>query len=217
MNFDASLDMFDFNLESDPALNEMVEGACRSAKAMRTASRTEARRARSEEVLGAILPAEIAQGEAWHVISSGDVDALSFFSHLLKSTAMDYVAFSTWCMATDDVARFADWISAGRIGRLDAYVGEIFPGSYAKEHVALCDVVRRCGGRCAVFRNHSKTFLCRAGERAWVIESSANINTNPRTENTVITADMGLFKHHKEYFDSINSFARDFDDWRPVP
>lgn len=73
------------------------------------------------------------------------------------------------------------------------------------------------GGRVAIFRNHSKVFLCRAGARAWVIESSANINTNPRTENTVITSDLGLYEHHKAYFDSIKSFARDFDEWQPAP
>jgi len=164
LQLDRNLDLFDYSLPSDPALNELIEGACRSAKAVRTTCRTEARRAKSEAVLAEILPAEIAQGEAWHIISAGDVDALSFLAHLLKSSGpMDYVAFSTWCMAVDDVDRFADWLAAGAIRRLDAYVGEIFPGSYAKEYVALCDTVRRCGGRVAVFRNHSKTFLCRAG------------------------------------------------------
>jgi hypothetical protein len=213
---DESLNLFDFDLESDPALNLLIEGACRSASAVRTVCRTEARRARSEAVLADILPAVVEQGEAWHVMSAGDVDALSYLAHLLKATPMDYVAFSTWCMAIEDVYRLADWPADGSIGRLDAYVGEIFSGSYAKEHAALCDVVRRCGGRVAIFRNHSKVFLCRAGERAWVIESSANINTNPRTENTVITADVGLYLHHKAWFDSIKSFARDFDDWSPA-
>jgi len=52
---------------------------------------------------------------------------------------------------------------------------------------------------------------------AWVIESSANINTNPRSENTVVSADMGLFQHHKAWFDAIHSFERNFDDWRPAP
>jgi hypothetical protein len=218
LQLDDNLDLFDYSLPNDPALNELIEGACRSAKAVRTACRTEARRAKSEAVLAEILPAEIAQGEAWHVISPGDVDALSFLAHLLKAAGpMDYVAFSTWCMAVDDVDRFADWLAVGAIRRMDAYVGEIFPGSYAKEYAALCDTVRCCGGRVAVFRNHSKTFLCRSGERAWVIESSANINTNPRSENTVITADTGLYRHHKAWFDAIHSFERNFDDWRPAP
>ena len=198
-------------------LEQALEVEEQRARAARTVARVQARRAKSEAFLAEILPADIADGEAWHVLSHGDVDALSFLMHLLSAHAMDYVAFSTWCMALADAERFATWLETGRIARVDAYVGEIFPGSYADAHQALCEAVRPAGGRVAVFRNHSKIFLCRAGARAWVIESSANINTNPRTENTVITADVGLFAHHKTFFDEIKSFARDFDDWSPLP
>lgn len=210
-----SIDAFDFYLEGMPEVEAELEGIAASARAIKTRSRIQSRRASSEAVLASILPEEIDDGDAWHVVSSGDVDALSFLAHILTHTALDYVAFSTWCMAIDDVERIAQWLKSGRIARLDAYVGEIFPGSYTKEYASLVDTVRRNSGRVAVFRNHSKVFLCRAAQRAWVIESSANINTNPRTENTVITSDVGLFEHHKAYFDNILSFNRDFDEWEP--
>lgn len=213
---DLTLSLFDVGLESLPDLEAALREQASEARAFRTRSRIQARRAAGEERLAQILPADIADGDAWHVMSSGDVDSMSFVAHLMqRGGVMDYVAFSTWCMAVDDVMRLDRWIDTGQIARLDAYVGEIFPGSYAREHTALCATVRKCAGRVAVFRNHSKVFLLRSGQRAWVVESSANINTNPRTENTVITADMGLFEHHKAYFDQIKSFARDFDDWQP--
>jgi len=186
-----------------------------AATAHKTKSRRQTRTAKSETVLAEILPPVIEQGDAWHVLSSGDVDALSYLAHLLKTTPMDYVMFSSWCMAMPDVERIAAWLESGRIKKLDAYVGEIFPNQYAAEHEKLTATMRKYGGRIAVFKNHSKIFACRAGRKAWVIESSANINTNPRTENTVITADLGLFQHHKTYFDGIRSFNRDFDDWTP--
>ena len=217
MQLSEELDLFDFSLKSDAVIDRNLEGFSRQARAFGTRSRVQARRASSETTLSEILPADIADGESWHVMSSGDVDSLSYLAHLLRTHRMDYVALSTWCMALLDIAALNAWLSAGKIGHLDAYVGEIFPGTYASEHVALCNTVRAHGGRVAVFRNHSKIFLCRSGTRAWVIESSANINTNPRTENACITADMGLFLHHKAYFDSIRSFNRDFDDWSPVP
>lgn len=40
----------------------------------------------------------------------------------------------------------------------------------------------------------------------FVIESSANINTNPRTEQGVITIDRGLVDFYKNYFDKIKSY-----------
>lgn len=210
------MDLFDFDLEGMEDIERDLEDRAARARAVKTRSRIQARRASSEALLASILPDEIADGDAWHVLSSGDVDSLSFLAHILSYTALDYVAFSTWCMAVDDVEKLGVWLKNQRIGRLDAYVGEIFPGSYTKEHATLCETVRPGGGRVAIFRNHSKVFLCRAGSRAWVIESSANINTNPRTENTVITADLGLYEHHKAYFDSIKSFSRDFDEWTPA-
>lgn len=47
-------------------------------------------------------------------------------------------------------------------------------------------------------------FNAGVGEKfAFVIESSANINTNPRTEQGVITISRDLFEFYKQYFDGI--------------
>lgn len=203
-----SLELFDSDTTAE------IEAKQR-ATAARTRSRIEARRAKSETVLAEILPATIDDGDAWHVLSSGDVDSLSYLAHLLKTQRMDYVMFSTWCMSNEDVRCIGEWLKTGAIGMLDAYVGEIFPNQYAEEHQPLCETVRHHGGRVCVFRNHSKIYCCRSGESHLVIESSANINTNPRTENTIITADRGLYHHHLTYFNGCSSFNRDFDDWKP--
>lgn len=208
--------MFDLFGEIDDSILDEIGSDKQSAAAAiayKTSARIAARRAKAEATLRDILPADIADGDAWHILSSGDVDSLSFLAHILAATQLDYCLFSTWCMAMPDVEQFSAWLESGRIRRLDAYVGEIFPNQYTDEHAALVALLRRHGVRVAVFRNHSKIYACRAGNRAWVIESSANINTNPRTENTVITADMGLYQHHKAYFDGVKSFNRDFDDW----
>src|SRR5574337_1314219 len=211
-----TLDFADFDPTAFHAAEARSAHRQRQAVAHRTRSRRQARRAASEARLAEILPAVIEDGDAWHVLSQGDIDALSYLAHLLKATPMDYVALSTWCMAMADVEQLRTWLAEGPIGRLDAYVGEIFPSQYPAEDEALRAAVRLSAGRVAVYRNHAKLFLCRAGQRAWVIESSANINTNPRAENTVITADTGLFLHHKAHLDGIRSFNRDFDAWQPA-
>ena len=41
---------------------------------------------------------------------------------------------------------------------------------------------------------------------AFGIQMSANINTNPRTEQACITIDRGIYDFYKDYFDGINSF-----------
>jgi hypothetical protein len=118
-------------------------------------------------------------------------------------------------MADDDVMQFREWIEAGRIGRLDAYCGEIFPNSYKKQYEGLKQVVDLCDGRVAIFRNHAKIYAGIGPKFAFAIESSANINTNPRTENTTITVDRAAFGFYKEFFDAIKSYVRDYDNWQP--
>lgn len=210
-----SLDLFDFDLASlsEEDLYESPAAILR-AKAIKTKSRIHARRAKSEAILRDILPIRIEDGDAWHILSGGDVDSLSYLTHLLASESMDHVLLSTWCMAMADVEQILAWLAAGNIKTADIYVGEIFPNQYTAEHETLIDGIRKHGsGRVAVFKNHSKVIACRNAGGAWVIESSANINTNPRAENTVITANPELYQHHKAYFDGIN---RDFDDWKPA-
>lgn len=56
------------------------------------------------------------------------------------------------------------------------------------------------------------------GPERFTIQSSANVNTNPRCENTVLTNDATLYAHHKRYFDEIHAFnAHEFPGWTPRP
>lgn len=166
------------------------------------------RRAFSETQLLEVLPHDLKEGHSYHCISGGDVDSLSYLRAVMRSAGkLDYLLFSTWCMAEDDVLQLREWLEKGKIKRLDAYVGEIFPGSYSGVYALMLDVFKhyQCGRVC-VFRNHSKIFAGSGENFAFAIESSANINTNPRTEQGVITLNRGLFQFYKDFFDGVQSF-----------
>jgi len=187
----------------------------RLAQATKTKSRIRARRAKSEANLAELMPPNFEPGESWHVISQGDIDSMSYLAHIVEYEPLDYLLLSTWCMAGEDVARLGKWIDEGRISRLDCYVGEIFPNQYTDVHAMLCATARKVGGRVAVFRNHAKIFAGANSRIQFAIESSANINTNPRCEQTAVHASADLFAFYKEFFDGVHSFTRDFDDWTP--
>jgi hypothetical protein len=91
---------------------------------------------------------------------------------------------------------------------MDAYLGEIFKSSYPKEYEVLKNWYKAYPiGRIAFFRNHSKIFAGISEDgQGFAVQTSANINTNPRTENGNITVDTGLFRFYKDYFDGIKSF-----------
>jgi len=166
------------------------------------------RRAFSETQLLDIFDHEFRDGESHHVITGGDIDALSYLKIILRAQDLDYCLFSTWCMAAEDVYQMEDWLASGKIKKMDAYVGEIFPGTYKQEYALLKPMIESYGGRVAVFRNHSKIFAGYGDKFYFGIETSANINTNPRTENGCITIDRELFEFYKTYFDGIISFDK---------
>ncbi len=64
-----------------------------------------------------------------------------------------------------------------------------------------------------VFRNHAKIFAGTGSKFEFSVESSANINTNPRTENATISISNEMFHFYKDFFDGIKSFDRTFDEW----
>ncbi len=165
------------------------------------------RRAFSETQLLDLVDLNFQDGDSYHFITGGDVDSLSYLKLILRQQPLDYCLFSTWCMASEDIYQIQDWLEAGKIKTMDAYVGEIFPGTYQLEYRFLVPVIQKYGGRVAVFRNHAKIFAGKGPKFAFGIESSANINTNPRTENGCITIGQEIYEFYREYFDGIISFV----------
>lgn len=189
----------------------------RSVACCRTKGRYVERRVKSELALEESLPWHFEEGVAYHCFSFGDVDSLTYLRVIVKQQRVEYAMLSTWCMAATDVDEIRKWLERGDLGRIDFYVGEIFQASYASIYLMLSDLVREFGGgRVAIFRNHSKV-MAGFGERFdFVIEGSANVNTNPRSECVVITIDSALARFYKEeIFDNIQSFNKDFDGWQP--
>jgi len=166
------------------------------------------RRAFSETQLLDILNLDMKDGESYHIITGGDVDSLSLLKIILRQQDLEYCLFSTWCMASEDIFQIQDWLESGKIKKIDAYVGEIFPGTYKLEYRLLKPIIEKHGGRVAVFRNHSKIFAGYGKKFYFATEGSANINTNPRTENACITIGKEIYDFYKEYFDGIISFEK---------
>lgn len=203
------LDLFGNLLESigKPEQPESKE----QARACKTAARISARRAKSEEHLAQILPSKFDQDECWHVISHGDIDSLSYLAHALTTVPyFEHVCISTWCMARADLDRITEWLDTRLIEQLDLYVGEIFPSQYGDEFERAKELSEIYGCRLVVTRNHSKVMLMSHQEsQTWLVsESSANVNTNPRIEQTAITASKDLFEFYKEFFDGLKTIDR---------
>lgn len=174
------------------------------------------RRVQSELALEQELPWHWEPGVSYHCISSGDVDSLTYFRAAVKQQKIHYAFLATWSFAAEDIRELRHWVNREYIGRLDVYVGEMFlSAGKALERRELINLCRDSGGRLVIFRTHSKIMVVFGEKFDCVIEGSANINTNPRTEQMVITVDSKLAKFYKEYFDGVQSFERNFDEVKP--
>lgn len=161
---------------------------------------------------------------SWHlepekiycVISGGDVDQLSFLKHILRQQPLRYCLLSSWCFGIEDVQEIGQWVQKGLIEKIDFYIGEIARASYAMCQQDLSRIAKSTGGRCGVFRNHSKVILAYGENFDAAVLSSANVNTNPRTENTTIITSREVCDFYKEYFDDIKPYNKGFEDWKPT-
>lgn len=215
MQPDTALDLFDgFDVVTVEAVRARYSADLRAAgqaRAARRHSRHEMRRAKAEAQLADILPARFEDGTSWHVISHGDIDALSYLRYALAGVShFDFVLLSTWCIAAEDMTELQGWIDSGRIDQLTLAVGEIFPSQYGDEYELACRMVDTYGVRLIVARNHSKVILAENTAEAYslVMESSANVNTNPRIEQTAIHRSAELLAFYRDFFHGLRSIDK---------
>ena len=181
-------DLFEAELAAAEAMLPIAAEEKKAVAIARRQIKTIFRRANSEKHLAEILPA-IEMDMSYHVISRGDIDSMTYLVHLLKHGGpIDTLTLSTWCMAMPDVEEIDTAIDTGMIGHCHFCIGEIFPNQYPAEYGKVREIESIGKVRVTVARNHSKIMLGAAPDRGWyfVIESSANANTNPRIEQTAM-------------------------------
>lgn len=212
------MDKFDFNdlfkkqkeveeiQQEDKPIKEKTTQKRKSTQCLELPLKYEMRRAFSEVQL-LNLDIELKENYSYNFITAGDVDQLSYLQFILRKVKkLDYLLFSTWCMSPTDIKQIDLWLQEKKLKKVDAYLGEIFPSSYPQEYSQIKQMYEKhkCG-RIAIFRNHSKIFAGYNKDFYFSVQTSANINTNPRCENGCITINKDLFHFYKDYFDKINS------------
>lgn len=162
-------------------------------------------------MLGEILPEILETGVTYHVISHGDIDALSYLAHVVKSQPLDSLLISTWAMAASDVVLLTRWCDEGRItGPISFAFGEHMASEYGDIFAQANELSNYTGGVCKIARNHSKIMLMRNESAGfWLVsESSANLNTNPRIEQTCLTTSRDLYDFYADFFAGIVSIHK---------
>lgn len=209
--------LFEPEPEPEPERYGAMADAQRTVQVFKRMGTHQKLRLLSERSLDAVLPWHLEKGTSYHVASYGDVDALTFLRHIAKDQRIDYAIIATWCMAQVDADEIDRWVESGNMGRVDYVVGEVFQthSRYRAIRDTLARTAARCGGRVLRCRTHMKVMVVYGQEYDAVVESSANIDTNPRAEQTCITLDTGLADFYREWFDGLPNFDETPDGWEP--
>lgn len=167
-------------------------------------------RVHREENLKRIFPPKLERGTAYHFLTAGDIDQLSFPTVILEKLGPFPVFYcSSWTMTRTDVGIIESWADAGMIGAPSFFTGEYFQTRETSAYASLVDMIQRTGGRLRTFRNHAKVTLLGCPERdEWLtLTGSANLSMNPRTEQTVLFNDPEVFNFYRAWFDDLFSTA----------
>jgi hypothetical protein len=193
------------SLYLEPPVDDQVDQAPDSAAAAIRIAKLELIRVSREENLRRIFP-KIEPGHSYHFISAGDIDALSYLTLLIERHGpFDSFYGSTWTMSRQDCELLDKYLKDGLVKSISFLTGEYFAKRETSVYASLCDVVRRHAGRLKMFKNHCKLLLVenRASDFRAVVEGSANFTTNPRTEQTVITASAELYRFYQSWFEEV--------------
>jgi hypothetical protein len=159
----------------------------------------------SADSVSSLVPATIAPGHSVHVLSSGDVDVLTYTAHLLTGVAyLDRLVMTTWRINRSDLELIATWCDAGLVERFDLMIDQRFGRLAPDEYGLAREITAATGGQVTTFLNHSKVTLLSNPDTHYVIESSANVNTNHRLEQTAIHHSRELHAFYLEAFDGIS-------------
>lgn len=175
------------------------------ARAIRLDGRRRMARVRQRDALRDVLPTPPAPGEQYHIISSAKWDFWTWVPAMIQwlGGRTDSLYCSTWTASRAGITELFELCDAGKIGSVGFLTGLYFKRRESAVYATLLGGLRRRGHRYRAFPNHAKILLLRNEARGdyLSIEGSANLTSNPRTEQYCITNDQALWTFYRDWFE----------------
>ena len=156
------------------------------------------------EHLKKLLPNLPEQGWSYHVISSGNFDFWTYVPHIVK-LAGKFKEFycSTWTMNRQIAIEMLDLYDTGQLGSISLLTGKYFKRRETAVYALIAEGLLARSQRYIAFGNHAKIILLGNDDCKLVIEGSANLTANPRTEQFILTNNSVLYDFHKKWMDEM--------------
>ncbi len=145
-----------------------------------------------------------APGEYLHVVSAAKFDFWTWIPQAIAWIGRTETLYcSTWTVSRPNVIDLVRLWDAGGIGTVAFLTGLYFKRRETAVYATLLQAIQARGGRYRASRNHAKVILLDNPARdAWItIEGSANLTSNPRTEQSLIANSRPLWEFHRGWME----------------
>lgn len=139
-------------------------------------------------------------GEALHLLSNGTYNLMNFIIFLTeKFKVVDELFISTWATSTTNVNDLLKFFDNGIIKNLNVLLGDYHKFKSRAEFGMLANGLMERKQRFCIFNNHVKLIIARKDADYIVVESSANLTSNPRLELHTISNNADLYTFHEQW------------------
>jgi len=173
-----------------------------AARALTISPRRRFERIQQRQALGEVVTGPPAAGESVHVVSEAKFDFWTWVPAMLDwfGNTPDLYC-STWTLSRPNAVELFELCDTARIGRVHFLTGLYFKRRETAVYTFLLKGIRARGGRYRAFRNHAKVLLLANGDAWLTVEGSANLTSNPRLEQYVVTNDRSLYEFHRAWME----------------
>lgn len=205
-NFDFDFDLdLDLNLDLGPTDGETIDVRhlvlkSQSKEKVFFSIETE------KKQLKTALPVMPTPSESYRMLSvKGGFSSISLIAHIAQAEKIESLYISTFRVG---IKQFDVLMDLKRKGRLEAVsiITSGLQGENQKKYDYLSPVLDGCQKnrwRICELNNHSKVILAKTKNGHYVIETSSNLNENPKIEQFIVENDVGLFDWYREFFEAV--------------
>lgn len=140
-------------------------------------------------------------------ISNGGFSSISFVIFIADKTKINRFYASTLSVGKKQLKMLDVLHSENKLDKAKFVVGSIMEQSSSSKYGYYDDLVKVCkinGWEIAKAHNHSKLLLFDTEVGKFVIETSSNLNENPKFEQFSIQKSAELFDYYAEWFENVD-------------
>ena len=147
--------------------------------------------------LNAEMPRLPGPGECFKFLTSGGVSSIAFIVYVAMAEGIEKLTATTLRVGKKELMIMRELHEAGKLDAAQFIVGGIMSTDKGKKYdyyTDLIDACKKAGWRFTVAKNHSKIILMETkAKNKYVLETSSNLNENPKIEQFSLENDAGLY------------------------